>query len=110
VVSPDVSGTLSLNLTRVPWRQALRTVVTSAGLVFARGGRHFYVHTAAWQREQRERSEQEQARRQLDAPLVTQGIPFLMPMPGSCKSRGKTPEPKGKFIRRQTHQPAADSG
>jgi protein transport protein HofQ len=32
-----------------------------------RGGRHFYVHTAAWQREQRERSEQEQARRQLDA-------------------------------------------
>lgn len=33
VVSPDVSGSLSLNLTRVPWRQALQTVVTSAGLV-----------------------------------------------------------------------------
>ena len=68
VVSPDVSGTLSLNLTRVPWRQALRTVVTSAGLVLREEGGIFYVHTAAWQREQRERSEQEQARRQLDAP------------------------------------------
>ncbi|MXG37532.1 DNA uptake porin HofQ, partial [Escherichia coli] len=33
VVSPDVTGSLSLNLTRVPWRQALQTVVTSAGLV-----------------------------------------------------------------------------
>ena len=26
VISPDVGGTLSLNLTRVPWRQALQTV------------------------------------------------------------------------------------
>ena len=76
VVSPDVSGTLSLNLTRVPWRQALRTVVSSAGLVLREEGGIFYVHTAAWQHEQRERSEQEQSRRQLDAPLVTQGIPF----------------------------------
>ena len=48
VVSPDVSGTLSLNLTRVPWRQALRTVVTSAGLVLREEGGIFYVHTAAW--------------------------------------------------------------
>ena len=31
VVSPDVSGSLSLNLTRVPWRQALQTVVNSTG-------------------------------------------------------------------------------
>ncbi len=47
VVSPDVSGTLSLNLTRVPWRQALQTVVTSAGLVLHEEGGIFYVHTAA---------------------------------------------------------------
>jgi protein transport protein HofQ len=89
VVSPDVSGTLSLNLTRVPWRQALQTVVTSAGLVLREEGGIFYVHTAAWQREQRERSEQEQARRQLDAPLVSHSIPFLMRMPGSCKKPRK---------------------
>ncbi|BBT92600.1 porin [Enterobacter cloacae] len=69
VVSPDVTGSLSLNLTRVPWRQALQTVVTSAGLVLQEDGGIFYVHTAAWQREQ-------QARRLLEAPLVSYSIPF----------------------------------
>ncbi|QPK00253.1 DNA uptake porin HofQ [Enterobacter mori] len=76
VVSPDVSGSLSLNLTRVPWRQALQTVVTSAGLVLHEDKGIFYVYTAAWQREQQTRKEQEQARRQLDAPLVAQSISF----------------------------------
>ncbi|MGF6103055.1 protein transport protein HofQ [Enterobacter sp. A4] len=76
VVSPDVSGTLSLNLTRVPWRQAIQTVVSSAGLVLREEGGIFYVHTAAWQREQQERSEQERTRRQLDAPLVSQSLSF----------------------------------
>lgn len=38
VVSPDVTGSLSLNLTRVPRRQALQTVVTSAGLVLQEDG------------------------------------------------------------------------
>ena len=98
VVSPDVSGTLSLNLTRVPWRQALRTVVTSAGLVLREEGGIFYVHTAAWQREQRERTEQEQARRQLDAPLVTQGIPFSYADAGELqKAAEKLLSPKGSL-------------
>jgi protein transport protein HofQ len=44
VVSPDVSGTLSLNLTRVPWRQALNTVVASAGLIL-REERGFFTST-----------------------------------------------------------------
>ncbi|MDU7101627.1 MAG: DNA uptake porin HofQ, partial [Enterobacter sp.] len=96
VVSPDVSGTLSLNLTRVPWRQALRTVVSSAGLVLREEGGIFYVHTAAWQHEQRERSEQEQSRRQLDAPLVTQGIPFSYADAGELqKAAEKLLSPKG---------------
>lgn len=98
VVSPDVSGTLSLNLTHVPWRQALRTVVSSAGLVLREEGGIFYVHTAAWQREQRERSEQEQARRQLDAPLVTQGIPFSYADAGELqKAAEKLLSPKGSL-------------
>ncbi len=98
VVSPDVSCTLSLNLTRVPWRQALRTVVSSAGLVLREEGGIFYVHTAAWQREQRERSEQEQARRQLDAPLVTQGIPFSYADAGELqKAAEKLLSPKGSL-------------
>lgn len=32
VVAPDVSGTLSLRLQKVPWTQALRAVADSAGL------------------------------------------------------------------------------
>ncbi|MBM3073815.1 DNA uptake porin HofQ [Lelliottia sp. RWM.1] len=74
VVSPDVSGSLSLSLTRVPWRQALNTVVSSAGLILREEGGIFYVHTAAWQRDQLARKEQEQATRQLNAPLVSRAI------------------------------------
>lgn len=40
VVSPDVSGTLSLHLTDVPWKQALQTVVNSAGLVLRQEGEY----------------------------------------------------------------------
>lgn len=98
VVSPDVGGTLSLNLTRVPWRQALQTVVTSAGLVLREEGGIYYVHTAAWQREQRERLEQERARRQLDAPLVSHSIPFSYADAGELqKAAEKLLSPKGSL-------------
>lgn len=98
VVSPDVGGTLSLNLTHVPWRQALQTVVSSAGLVLREEGDIFYVHTAAWQREQRERSEQEKARRQLDAPLVSHSIPFSYADAGELqKAAEKLLSPKGSL-------------
>ncbi len=98
VVSPDVSGTLSLNLTHVPWRQALQTVVSSAGLVLREEGGIFYVHTAAWQREQRERSEQEKTRRQLDAPLVSHSIPFSYADAGELqKAAEKLLSPKGSL-------------
>ncbi|MCU6194524.1 DNA uptake porin HofQ [Enterobacter sichuanensis] len=98
VVSPDVGGTLSLNLTHVPWRQALQTVVSSAGLVLREEGGIFYVHTAAWQREQREHSEQEKARRQLDAPLVSHSIPFSYADAGELqKAAEKLLSPKGSL-------------
>ncbi|MHA1142373.1 DNA uptake porin HofQ [Enterobacter mori] len=91
VVSPDVTGSLSLNLTRVPWRQALQTVVTSAGLVLQEDGGIFYVHTAAWQREQ-------QARRLLEAPLVSQSIPFSWADAGDVqKNAEKLLSPKGSL-------------
>ncbi|WP_449555000.1 DNA uptake porin HofQ [Lelliottia amnigena] len=73
IVSPDVTGTLSLHLTRVPWRQALQTVVTSAGLVLREERGIFYVNTAAWQREQQARNEEEKTRLKLDVPLVSRG-------------------------------------
>lgn len=71
IVSPDVTGTLSLHLTRVPWRQALQTVVTSAGLVLREERGIFYVNTAAWQREQQARNDEEKTRLKLDVPLVS---------------------------------------
>ena len=98
VVSPDVAGSLSLNLTRVPWRQALQTVVTSAGLVLREEGGIFYVHTAAWQREQQARREQEQARRLLEAPLVSHTIPFTWADAGEVqKAAEKLLSPKGSL-------------
>lgn len=91
VVSPDVTGSLSLNLTRVPWRQALQTVVTSAGLVLQEDGGIFYVHTAAWQREQ-------QARRLLEALLVSQSIPFTWADAGDVqKNAERLLSPKGSL-------------
>lgn len=98
VISPDVGGTLSLNLTRVPWRQALQTVATSAGLVLREEGGIFYVHTAAWQREQQERSEQERTRRQLDAPLVSHSIALSYADAGELqKDAEKLLSPKGSL-------------
>ncbi|MEP8552988.1 DNA uptake porin HofQ [Enterobacter mori] len=91
VVSPDVTGSLSLNLTRVPWRQALQTVVTSAGLVLQEDGGIFYVHTAAWQREQ-------QARLLLEAPLVSHSIPFTWADAGDVqKNAERLLSPKGSL-------------
>ena len=98
VVSPDVSGTLSLNLTHVPWRQALQTVITSAGLVLNEEGGIFYVHTAAWQREQQERKAQDRARRELDAPLLSQSIAFSYADAGELqKTAEKQLSPKGSL-------------
>lgn len=98
VVSPDVSGTLSLNLTRVPWRQALNTVVTSAGLILREERGIFYVHTAAWQREQEARKEQEQIKRQLDAPLLSRSISLSYADAGELqKAAEKLLSPKGSL-------------
>ncbi|HBH7063617.1 TPA: DNA uptake porin HofQ [Enterobacter cloacae] len=98
VVSPDVSGTLSLNLTHVPWRQALQTVITSARLVLHEEGGIFYVHTAAWQREQQERKAQDRARRELDAPLLSQSIAFSYADAGEVqKTAEKLLSPKGSL-------------
>ncbi|MDU5690298.1 MAG: secretin N-terminal domain-containing protein, partial [Citrobacter freundii] len=74
VVSPDVSGVLSLHLTDVPWKQALQTVVKSAGLVLRQEGNVLHVHSVQWQSENAARQENEQARIQASLPLEHRSI------------------------------------
>ncbi len=96
VVSPDVGGSLSLHLQAVPWRQALKTVVSSAGLVMREESGIFYIHSQAWQREQQTRRAQEQAQRQLDAPLVSRSIAFAYADAGELQNMAqKLLSPKG---------------
>lgn len=74
VVSPDVSGVLSLHLTDVPWKQALQTVVKSAGLVLRQEGNILHVHSVQWQSENAARQDNEQARIQASMPLEQRSI------------------------------------
>lgn len=69
VISPDVSGVVSLHLTDVPWKQALQTVVKSAGLVLRQEGSILHVHTESWQSADETRQEAENARQQANLPL-----------------------------------------
>lgn len=74
VASPDVSGTLSLHLTDVPWKQALQTVVNSAGLVLRQEGNILHVHSQAWQKEHSARHDAERLRLQANLPLENRSI------------------------------------
>ncbi|MCS3465096.1 MULTISPECIES: DNA uptake porin HofQ [Citrobacter] len=74
VISPDVSGVMSLHLTDVPWKQAFQTVVKSAGLVLRQEGSILHVHSVGWQNENVARLESEQARRQASLPLEHRSI------------------------------------
>lgn len=74
MISPDVSGMVSLHLTDVPWKQALQTVVKSAGLVLRQEGAILHVHSQSWQSEEAARQEAEVARRQANLPLENRHI------------------------------------
>lgn len=90
VVSPDVSGTVSLHLTDVPWKQALQTVVKSAGLITRQEGNILSVHSVAWQNDNIARQEAEQARRRQ---ICRWKIAILLcntPTPESWRKRGRS--------------------
>ena len=98
IISPDVSGTLSLNLTGIPWRLAIQTVVASAGLVLREENGIFYVNTLAWQRDRQAQKEEEQTRRQLSVPLATRSIPFVYADAAELqKAAEKQLSPKGSL-------------
>lgn len=74
MVSPDVSGSLSLSLTDVPWKQAVQTVIKSAGLVLRQEGNILHVHSVHWQNENAARQEAEQTRLRANLPLEDRSI------------------------------------
>ncbi|WP_312952569.1 DNA uptake porin HofQ [Superficieibacter sp.] len=74
VIAPDVSGTLSLRLNDVPWKQALQTVVGSAGLILRQEGAILHVHSQAWQAARLARQEADRARQQQSLPLADASI------------------------------------
>ena len=89
VVSPDVSGTLSLSLTHVPWRQALQTVIASAGLVMREEGGIFYVNTAAGSANSRSVTHRTGPAGSLRLRCSRKAFRFHTQMPGSCKTQRK---------------------
>ncbi|WP_343529584.1 DNA uptake porin HofQ [Yokenella regensburgei] len=76
VVGPDVSGTISLQLNEVPWKQALQTVVNSASLVTSQEGRVLFVHSQAWQKERQTLREAEREKQQQALPLLGKSVPL----------------------------------
>ena len=76
IVSPEVSGNISLRLTKVPWPRAMQTVANSAGLVLREEKGIYYVNTAAWQQKQQAGKEAERNKRAQNAPLQARSIPL----------------------------------
>jgi protein transport protein HofQ len=76
VVAPDVSGTVSLRLDNLPWRQALQSVIDNAGLTMSQQGTVLSIHTQAWQQAKRAQQDAEQARRWQNLPLLGHSIPL----------------------------------
>ncbi|WP_090464016.1 DNA uptake porin HofQ [Enterobacter sp. kpr-6] len=74
VVSPDVSGVLSLHLVNVPWKQALETVIASAGLTLDKQGNVLHVHSQAWQQQKQASLQAEREKQQLNLPLHSKSL------------------------------------
>ena len=74
IIAPDVSGSLSLHLKNVPWQQALRSVIDSAGLTLSQQGTVLYVHTLAWKNAQQAQQEAEREKRLLRLPLQRHSV------------------------------------
>ena len=76
VIAPDVSGQISLQLTNVPWKQAMQTVLSSVGLLQETRGSVLFVHTRAWLTNRQAQQEAEKQKRQQALPLKAQSVPL----------------------------------
>lgn len=88
VVSPDVSGTVSLHLTDV-LEAGTTTVVKSAGLITRQEGNILSVHSIAWQNNNIARQEAEQARAQANLPLENRSITLQYADAGELAKAGE---------------------
>ncbi len=89
VVSPDVSGTLSLHLINVPWKQALETVIASAGLTMQRQGAILHVHSQAWQQQKQASLDAGREKQRLNLPLQDQSIVLRYADAGELAAAGE---------------------
>ena len=74
VIAPDVTGLVSLQLNNLPWKQALQTVLSSAGLVQETQGKVLFIHTQAWHADKQMQQEAEKQKRQQTLPLQGQSV------------------------------------
>ncbi|HCB1500793.1 protein transport protein HofQ [Klebsiella oxytoca] len=89
VVAPDVSGTVSLHLKNVPWQQALRSVIDSAGLTLTQQGTVLYVHTLAWQNARQVQLEAERDKRLQNLPLQDHSVALRYADAGDLAKAGE---------------------
>lgn len=73
-MAPDVKGTLSLQLTKVPLQQALQAIASSAGLVLRQQGTILYVYSQSWQQARQAQLASEQAKKRQSLPLFDRSI------------------------------------
>ncbi|MBB1202019.1 DNA transporter HofQ [Enterobacteriaceae bacterium 89] len=74
VIAPDVSGQISLQLANLPWKQAMQTVLSSAGLYQETKGNVLFIHTRAWFTDRQAQQEAEKQKSQQALPLRGQSI------------------------------------
>ncbi|MDG1645772.1 DNA transporter HofQ [Klebsiella huaxiensis] len=89
VVAPGVSGTVSLHLKNVPWQQALRSVIDSAGLTLTQQGTVLYVHTLAWQNARQVQLEAERDKRLQNLPLQDHSVALRYADAGDLAKAGE---------------------
>lgn len=99
IAAPEVSGTLSLHLVNVPWKQALQTVIASAGLVMQQEGSVLQVHTQAWWQQQQEKREADKAKQQNALPLEAKSVTLRYAEAEElAKAGGKLLSPRGTMM------------
>lgn len=99
IVAPEVSGTISLHLLNVPWKQALQTVIASAELIVQKENSVLQVHTQAWEQQQQEKREADKAKQQSTLPLVEKSVTLRYAEAEELvKAGGKLLSPQGTMM------------